>query len=131
ATISRFLPDGTPDPSFHGTGEVYLDRVDSLYPFGGWLTVLPDGTILAVGKIDPDVRPNSIFLERVSADGNAVTVRTASASAFPGLVLFAAPFWDPPGLIAAVNPDTGDVYLVGGNTEATPEADGGIVVYRL
>ena len=92
SVITRLLPDGRPDPAFHGDGRVVIP--------GGTITstdhvaVRPDGSILVVA-VDRYADGNTAHLYLVSADGGTLTeVATGGDSG------------------VAVNPATGDVYLL-------------------
>src|SRR5579883_2068353 len=81
ALVSRLLPNGQPDTSFDGTGR--LDLTDSGGPFsGGWLAVLPDGSMLVVGQtVTGGAAPARFVVARVSADGSTVTTTDVPAAA--------------------------------------------------
>ncbi len=44
--VARFLPDGTPDPSFHGG---VLEWSDAVFDYGAAISLAPDGKIVVVG----------------------------------------------------------------------------------
>lgn len=85
ATLWRFLPDGTPDPGFGGTGGPCVARDPPSTPRGGTgyvtfpadsvlhgLALAPDGDMLLAGKINaPGLVGNAVW--RFRADGSLDT----------------------------------------------------------
>ena len=132
--LTRYLEDGQPDPSFHGTGTLDLGFPGGLYD-AGQIAVLPDGSIVTVGVSSIPMNatsPGKVILERVAQDGTVVATR-----AFPLADFLTAPngtlATEPPTAsltaLLAVNPATGDVYLVEERLGDTPTQI--LVVHRL
>ena len=72
--LARFLPDGSPDPSFGiGTGYVRLVDVPSAPPQGGWISNAVaadrDGSLLLALTVDEDLDAMDAGIVRVRADG--------------------------------------------------------------
>src|SRR5579883_1349625 len=113
-TLNRLLPDGQFDPSFNRSGEQILSY-NSGSIVSGRLTLLPDGSVLVLGMSYTPGSPTASLVEfRVSADGTSVATRATSLA---GLV----PAGDELAttelskLVAAIDPASGDVYVVDQN----------------
>ena len=84
--VSRYLPDGSPDPSFGGAGWVMLHAlVPNLHPTADAVALQPDGKILVGGgdgftlalmRLNPDGSPDAGF-----AAGGVFLARTALPAA--------------------------------------------------
>ena len=96
--LTRLLPDGRPDPSFNGTGQVTVSY-NGYGLHAGDVAVLADGSVVALVAPD-DAPPYHFVVVLVSADGAAVTThplpQTGSRYLLPHM---------------AVNRATGDIYL--------------------
>ncbi|MEM8873235.1 MAG: hypothetical protein AAGD32_03155 [Planctomycetota bacterium] len=79
--VSRFLADGTPDPSFGTDGTVSLST-DLVIPNLIRLDVLSDGSIFAVGTgrdTSVDGNPSRAYVARIGADGTVLLGPTVLA----------------------------------------------------
>lgn len=104
--LTRLLPNGQPDPSFHRTGQLTLGfDVGSMA--SGRLILMPDGSVTVLGESYVAGAPTSNLIEfRVSADGNTVSTRgTAEVGFGPPGDAFA--FADLYKLVATVDPAPG------------------------
>ncbi len=94
--IARYLPDGTLDPSFGGTGTVVTPLLDG-FNFGNKVVVQPNGQIVVVGAGNPGNQfpTDAVFVARYNSDGTldgsfgnkGVAVNTSFYSTDPAVLL--------------------------------------------
>jgi uncharacterized delta-60 repeat protein len=67
--VRRYLPDGTPDPSFAGGGPLRTQLGPGLRTDGGAVSVQPDGTLLVALRVDEAVGRGAMGIARLTPDG--------------------------------------------------------------
>jgi uncharacterized delta-60 repeat protein len=67
--IARFLPDGTPDPAWGGTGVVLADPSGGGYDSLGKVVLQPDGKVLVSGTIEGTTTGFDFGVLRFNSDG--------------------------------------------------------------
>ncbi len=126
-TVSRLLPDGSPDPTFDGDGKATIESAG--FPSAHALALQPDGKILLIGFTNMPGPSEDATVWRLNANGGSGAPNGALDTTFgTGGTVQLAPFTNTVGLAIAAQPD-GKIVAVGrGFNTSGPNV---IAVWRL